>query len=157
MIQRPNLRYLLLPLLGTDCLEELLLEYDPKTQSLFYDCNDDRNLILLMKDNHVEVEEFKFNKKLKIKDENYKDHLNYSRLSLPGKRNTYQLEKGSIIWKINIKELKQKSNLEEHHIKKLVCLFNDQLTEFKHLINQLMDDQAFNIVKLKRKIGRAHV
>ena len=82
-----------------DCMDELLIDYNPKTRSLFYDHD---SMILVEDNDNVKSKRLEFKEELKVEDDNYRDHLNHSTLSLPDQRERFQLEKASIIWKIKI-------------------------------------------------------
>src|ERR1043165_436139 len=108
MMKSPNLRCLVLSLLDDDCLGELI--ENKNLPRLFYD----HEIMFFIEGDDVKVDKLQFKEGL---EEEYYDPLRFSELSesreLLGE---YQLEKGSIIWKIKIKDVdKQKVVPEEDH------------------------------------------
>src|SRR5688500_7673881 len=117
MNQRPKLRWLILSLLDDYCVDELI-----KNQNIwrrFYN----HETVFLMEGDNVKVDQLKFKKNLE--DDGYYDPLKFSELSESHKLlGEYQLEKGSVIWKMKIKDInKQKAIFEEDNLNKLITRF----------------------------------
>ena len=177
MKQRPKLNCLLLPLLDRTCLDQLI-DNLLNTPYLFYNFESKHDYIFTMVDDHIQVDELKFKKAIKINND---DHLNYSEFSELFNQHDvssgyYQLEKGSNIWKIKIEELKkQKINTEKckgeiiireienlvNDFDKQIIKFRDSLETFIELINKLEEreikieklrDQKLKIEKLRNDI-----
>jgi len=177
MKQRPELNCSLLSLLGRTCLDQLI-DNLPNPPNLFYNSESKHDYIFTMVDDHIQVDELKFKKAIKTNNDN---HINYSEFSELFNQHDvssgyYQLEKGSIIWKIKIEELKkQKINTEKRkgeiiiwEIENLVYDFDKQIIEFQDLLetfieliskfekgwnnlNVKLDERNFKIEKLKEQ------
>jgi len=150
MTQRPNLSCLILSLLDDDCLDELLIK-NQNPPRRFYD----HKSMFLIKGGDVKVEKFEFKEKLKVDD----DYLIFSELSESSNLfGEYQLEKGSIIWKVKIEEIdNQKTNPEEVNINKLIRCFDSHISDFKHLADKICDklnDQTSNIEELEEVVQK---
>jgi len=107
--------------------------------------------MFLIKGGDVKVEKFEFKEKLKVDD----DYLIFSELSESSNLfGEYQLEKGSIIWKVKIEEIdNQKTNPEEVNINKLIRRFDSHISDFKHLADKICDklnDQTSSIEELEK-------
>jgi len=148
MIQRPNLSSLLLSLLDEDCLDELLIKKQNPPRRFY-----DHKSMFFIEDNHVKVDKIEFKKELKVDD----DYLKFSELSKsPDFWGEYQLEKGSIIWKVKIEEMdKQKINPEEDNLNKLIFRFDTHISYFKYLVDHIcnkLNDQTSKIEELEKDL-----
>src|SRR6266542_1240746 len=137
MKHRPDLSCLLLSLLDHTCLEQFI-EILSNSPILFYDSKF-KNYTFSIVDGHIKVDQLEFHKVIKTKHHDY-DHLKFSNLSSDQNvLGDYHLEKSSIIWKIEIKDLeKQKFNTKESkremiqkEIKNFEVNFDKQIIKFK--------------------------
>ncbi len=70
---------------------------------LFYDFQSKTNMIVI-EDDQIKIDEFKFDEKSNVNNDKY-ENLYFSELSNQ-QEGEYQLDKGSIIWKIKIEDFK---------------------------------------------------
>src|SRR6266540_3630181 len=134
MKQYPDLSYLLLSLLNHTCLDQLIEDL-PNFPVLFHH-SENMNHTFVIVDGNVKVFNLTFKDLSKTKNNGYVN-LKFSDISELADQDRwlgeYQLEKNSIIWKINVEEKQSEIKIIRDEIKNLVNDFDESIKQIKDL------------------------